>query len=641
MQSFSSHDLSGPFGESEASSEQPESMPNGSAHSHQEHNSFRGENDGPFRSNNAIMVRSDRHHDPEGTHGIHPDEGRGSPDDESLHRPPTDFTEDRRLGRTLGTLDVSALILNKMVGTGIFTLPGIVLGLTRSKRISVGFWVVGGVYSMLSFSIYLEYGINFPYNGGDLIYLDEVWPSPELLSTVLYSGYFICFGNSAGNSVAFAKHVVAASSAEIVLSTKFDKRLVNLVAVSILTIICFINYFSKDAGLFLNKLLAWYKVGLLSTVFIAGVVVRNQPGSGISDWGEYHEGRSVADTLSALIYILYSFQGWENANYVAGEIKADKPTLQRGGFLAIITVTLLYGLATVGYYLACPFDQIISSDSDLGMAQYFASRAFGGHTTAFKICIALSAVGNLVAVVFTSSKVKQSIARQRIIPWHKFFAQDDVHFGTPGGALILHWASSFILILAMPNTADGYGFVIGLFTYGHLLIGLFVGCGIFRLRHRINHRKSIKERRQSWEFEFLRPTSLRTTVVVIFNCLNLLALIMSARPRDPDFIAKFWWPVIMAGVAAGSAIYWFALWSLQESGKVGNARWRWLARWTGVHVRAYHGDEAVGTEYEEEMKKATRDGTNRRVEYEFAGTRWKRLDRGWKWVWDVFYRYLW
>jgi amino acid transporter len=616
-------------------------MPNGSAHSYQDNDSFRGENDGPFRSNDPRTVHFPRQHDPEGIFDTYPEDGRDCPDDGAFSRPPTDFTEDRHLGRTLGTLDVSALILNKMVGTGIFTVPGLVLELTGSKGVSVGFWVLGGVYSILSFSIYLEYGINFPYNGGDLIYLDEVWPSPELLSTVLYSGYFICFGNSSGNSVAFAKHVLAASSADVILSTAFDKRLVNLVAVSILTVICFLIYFSKDAGLFLNKLLAFYKVGLLCTIFIAGALVRNEPGSGAGDWGDQHQDRSAFDTLSALIYILYSFQGWENANYVAGEIKADKPTLQRGGFIAIFTATLIYVLATVGYYLACPFDQITSNNSDLGMAQYFASRAFGGHTTGFKICIALSAVGNLVAVIFTNSKVKQSIARQRIIPFHQFFAQDDIHFATPGGALILHWAFSFILILAMPNTTDGYGFIIGIFTYGHLLIGLFVGWGIFRLRDRINLRKSLKERRERWDFEFLRPTSLRTVVVVCFLCLNLLALAVSARPRRPGSIARFWWPVIMAGLAAGSSIYWFALWSMQESGQVRSGRWRWLARWSGVQARAYHGDEAMGTPYEEEMKKARRDGTNRRVDYEFVGARWRRMNRGWKWVSDVFYKYFW
>ena len=80
---------------------------------------------------------------------------------------------------------------------------------------------------------------------------------------------------------------------------------------------------------------------------------------------------------------------------------------------------------------------------------------------------------------------------------------------------------------------------------------------------------------------------------------------------------------------------------MQESGKVKSGNWRWLARWSGVQIRAYHGDEAVGTAYEQEMKKARRDGTNRRLEYEFVGRRWKMMKGGWKWVSDSFYKFFW
>ena len=64
--------------------------------------------------------------------------------------------------------------------------------------------------------------------------------------------------------------------------------------------------------------------------------------------------------------------------------------------------------------------------------------------------------------------VKQAIAVQRILPFWKFFSKD---IDTPKGALALHWVSSVILILACPTTADGYGFAVGLFTYGHIIIG--------------------------------------------------------------------------------------------------------------------------------------------------------------------------
>jgi len=97
------------------------------------------------------------------------------------------------LKKELGTWDVAALIMNKMIGAGFFTTPGAVLSLTGSKNMSLVLWFIGGLYSLLrcalnalfeirsvkimtdalSFSLYLEYGLNFKFNGGDLIYVSD------------------------------------------------------------------------------------------------------------------------------------------------------------------------------------------------------------------------------------------------------------------------------------------------------------------------------------------------------------------------------------------------------------------------------------------------------------------------------------
>lgn len=47
---------------------------------------------------------------------------------------------------------------------------------------------------------------------------------------------------------------------------------------------------------------------------------------------------------------------------------------------------------------------------------------------------------------------------------------------TPGGALILHWVMAAVWIIGTPNTSNGYGFIIGLFIYGQLVVG---GMGVF------------------------------------------------------------------------------------------------------------------------------------------------------------------
>lgn len=136
-----------------------------------------------------------------------PDEER-FPESEGMPKPPSrnNWTEDRPLERTLGTWDVAALIMNKIIGTGIFTAPGLILSLTGSKTVSIILWIVGGAYSMMryddrvgdaaladqgnSLAIYLEYGLNFPFNGGDLIYVSGASTS-QLFGTRLINSYDI------------------------------------------------------------------------------------------------------------------------------------------------------------------------------------------------------------------------------------------------------------------------------------------------------------------------------------------------------------------------------------------------------------------------------------------------------------------
>lgn len=51
----------------------------------------------------------------------------------------------------LETLDVFCLIFNKMVGTGIFTSPPLVLVLTGDWRVALGLWAVGFVHTLLRY----------------------------------------------------------------------------------------------------------------------------------------------------------------------------------------------------------------------------------------------------------------------------------------------------------------------------------------------------------------------------------------------------------------------------------------------------------------------------------------------------------
>jgi hypothetical protein len=59
---------------------------------------------------------------------------------------------------------------------------------------------------------------------------------------------------------------------------------------------------------------------------------------------------------------------------------------------------------------------------------------------------------------------------QRIIPFYKFFGKEDERFGTPGGALVLHWIATVVVIAWMPENRAFFVFVLGIFDYGNLIV---------------------------------------------------------------------------------------------------------------------------------------------------------------------------
>jgi amino acid transporter len=144
--------------------------------------------------------------------------------------------------------------------------------------------------------------------------LDEVFRSPELLAAVLFSAFFITVPNTDGNSLQFAKHVLLTAMPDVTDTTQLDKRLISFVAISILTVVSSIHYFSRNSGLLLNLVFAVYKIILVFIFVICGCIASRQPNNGKSDWGD--QPITSKNALAAMIYIIYSYQGWENANYV-------------------------------------------------------------------------------------------------------------------------------------------------------------------------------------------------------------------------------------------------------------------------------------------------------------------------------------
>ncbi|KAL6707409.1 hypothetical protein ACN47E_004188 [Coniothyrium glycines] len=450
----------------------------------------------------------------------------------------------------LTIFDVAALILNKQIGTGIFTTPGAVLLTTKSKGLSIGLWTIGGAWTLLFLLVYLEYGSALPYNGGELVYLDEIFHRPELFATILFSGFFLTLANSYGNATQFAKHVLLAARPDITESSQLDPRLIRFVAVTVITLVCGIHWFSSRSGLFLNKLVAWYKTILLIVVFACGMKYADVHGS---EWTDSVDRGGVKDGMAGMVLIFYSYQGWENANYVAGEIRAfdgtaSKRILNIGAFLGVGTVWILYVLVTLALYNVLDYDTLTGPNSDLTAALKFGPRVFG-NATALKICMAISAFGNVLAVTYTASKVKQSIAVQRILPfWHYLQADQK----TPKGALFLHWITNIVFIAAAPTSSDGYSFAIGLYAYGNIICSTIVALGLPRLEKQMK----TNPKNPNFKLTFFKYKWLLYTLPYVFAAGNILILVFAGKTHISGKIPRLWWFITIVAILFVSALYW-------------------------------------------------------------------------------------
>ncbi|KAK2017262.1 high-affinity methionine permease [Colletotrichum eremochloae] len=449
-------------------------------------------------------------------------------------------------GFRLGYFDVSCLVINRMIGTGIFMSPRRVMAGTKSVGASMLLWFAGTIYCLCGTHVYIEYGMNVPRyiidgvessvprSGGDLVYLQYVFRKPAyrkntiLLSTCIFGISFIILGNMAGNCIHFALRVLEAAGFE-----NPENGPVRGIALAAATFSCTIHALSRRFGIVLSNTLAMMKILIMLLIIITAIVVgaggfpktpnvisdNTLPKNSFKD-----ASKEVNDYAQAFLAIIFAFSGFEQPNYVLGEISRPRKKFPIAMGTGVGVVVMLYLAVNICYLVVVPKQEQIDSI----VAQRFFQLTFGSlgsadstdHGTGFRIFnafLAISSMGNIIVMTYTAARVKQEIAKEGILPWPKFFAQNtDMSIGrlirwfqkkgwfislhrvrwlspehhterTPVGALVLHFVSCVILIFATygmkPDKA--YTLLTSLSSYViNAFIGTFLGLGILILRFR-------------------------------------------------------------------------------------------------------------------------------------------------------------
>ncbi|KAL1924785.1 uncharacterized protein VTP21DRAFT_4439 [Calcarisporiella thermophila] len=374
------------------------------------------------------------------------------------------------LDRRLGFFSGLGLVIGLMIGSGIFASPGPVLAYSHaSVGVSLLVWIVGGLLAMTGAFSYVELGTTFPQSGGEALYLEKAFGG---LPSFLFS--FVAIVVLKPGSLAIITVVFAEYICRLIYHTAFDGdasdipewtiKLLSILCILVLTVInaVGVKFATRTQDMFtILKLLAMLAIAITGIVVLARGSNSGNFTSGdiMGDW----KSISFGDYALALYSALWSYDGWNNLNYVSGEMKDPARDLPRIIGFGIPLVIVCYIITNVAYYAVLPAAVVGKTTT---IALEFGKTMFGPlGGVMFAICVALSCFGAANASVFTGARLIYVSARQGHIP--SIFGKINAKRATPVAALILQMVLTIIMIVpgSFHTLVNLYGVTAWLFYF--------------------------------------------------------------------------------------------------------------------------------------------------------------------------------
>ena len=350
------------------------------------------------------------------------------------------------LARDLGVSHAVAIVVGTVIGSGIFLVPTEMMQAVGSAKVVYLVWLVGGLLSFFGALTYAELGAMKPQASGEYVYMRDAYgPLAGFLAS--WTWFLIAKPASIATLTTGIVRVLGTFPAFAFLSnnaigTPFTINYGQILAIVVTLLITSLNYIGiKKAGEF-QLIFTLLKVLIILTIVAAGF--RYSGGTWANFAGSYAGAKGgITGFMAALVAALWAYDGWNDLNMVAGEIR--KPERD-------IPVALIAGVAIVGvlYVLVNAAVQYVLPASAVGATQRPASDAMAlvlGPIGAGIVSagMALSMFVALNGAIMSGARVPFTMSRDGYF----FSALGQVHprFHTPSAALLVQASLGIILLL--------------------------------------------------------------------------------------------------------------------------------------------------------------------------------------------------
>jgi len=280
----------------------------------------------------------------------------------------------------ISLITATAVVVANMIGTGVFTSLGFQVGDLPSGFTILMLWLVGGVCAFCGAVCYGELAAALPRSGGEYHFLSRIFhPAVGFLSGWL------------SVTVGFAAPIALAAMAfGKYFSTIFPHAPAATWSLVMVWCITLVHVGGVQVAARFQNLATWLKVALIC-VFIGagwwlatGQPVRFVPAQ--EDWGLI----TSKPFAVSLVYVMYSYAGWNAATYIVGEIRNPQRNVPKAIALGTLLVTVLYLALNAVFLHAAPMSDLAGK---LDVGHVAAEHIFGvtgGKIMSGLICLGLA-----------------------------------------------------------------------------------------------------------------------------------------------------------------------------------------------------------------------------------------------------------
>ena len=403
----------------------------------------------------------------------------------------------------IGWFTASCVLVSNIIGGGIFTTTGFMARDLGDPMLVLLLWFVGALFALGGAMVYGELGANLPHAGGDYVYLREAY-GPLLAFLSGWTSFTIGFGAAlAASAVSFASYAL-----RVIPLTDQNGWLARGIALTLLWTVTLVHCGGIGTGGRMQRLLTTIKILAICCFILGGLLY----GSG--QWAhltapapESHP--SLGTAAISLLFVMYSYLGWNVASYIAGEIADPRRSLPRIMVGGTAFVAGLYLSLNVVYLYALPITSL-AQEPLLPVAEKAAAALWGPGSAQFVaalLCLAIA--GGVSAMVWAGPRVYWAMADDGVIsPW---FARLHARSGAPVRAILLQSAWTSLLILS--------GTFEQLIVYSGLVLALFMALTLSTVFHFHRDSAKVPHSYQAPLYPFLPATLIAGALALVIYSL--------------------------------------------------------------------------------------------------------------------------